>query len=737
MTDGVDEKAFEYALGRIDDGFLFERFAQEFLASILGYTFIPAGGLHDRGIDGLQHISTSNGLLRQVFQMSIEKAPSQKLRGTLRKLTQNNIEFDNLVFVTNQKFPNQDLILDQLINQYNKNVRIYDLAWFSARVNTTSTTINLYHSFISENLHEFNQPGKSFQFANLESDPRLYVFLRQQWEEKRKDLALDAILADTLILYCLEGTDPEKGLIKSADQIKSDIKNLIKFDPKLIYKTIDQRLFVLSKKPRKINHHSKLNGYCLPYETRLAIQEKNLSDQALFENFLGSASQIFNDHLQNQKVNLKSPEILIGTVINKLYYQQGLEFSNFVLNGENVEAIEKNLQDIIGNVVDESRIVPLDKNKISTALLLTIRDIVYRGNEDIKEILRKLSSTYMMLFMLQCDPKLAIFFGSLAAKLEIYVCTSIIIPALSEYHLEENHRRHWNLLKGANAAGVTLIIDEHVINEIVTHLGSIKHKFETVYKDNEDIYLDELQMLYIDEILIRAYFYARMDGKVSNFDDFLDSFVNPDLSNAEEGLIEWLKSEFGMKYKHSKSIKVTIDPNEEEILLQKLIPHKGNKIAKARDDVRTILTIYALREKNSENSSSGIFGYRTWWLSKDTSTYRVVNEVFKEKYKVSCYIRPDFLYNYIILGPNKDEVDNVYKIMFPSLIGANISFHLDKELLNFIHEKISEHQQKNPSRIKAILRELAEKLKFDPIYQTRNSIELYLDEKLKDITNSN
>ena len=134
-------------------------------------------------------------------------------------------------------------------------------------------------------------------------------------------------------------------------------------------------------------------------------------------------------------------------------------------------------------------------------------------------------------------------------------------------------------------------------------------------------------------------------------------------------------------------------------MLEKLLPLKMNKRAKALNDIRTILKIYALREKNAEMASSGIFGYRTWWLSKDTTTYRVVNEVLGEKYKVSCYMRPDFLYNYIVLGPNIKEVELVYQHMFPSLIGANISFHLPKELLTFIHDKISEHKGKNPSRI--------------------------------------
>lgn len=49
----VDPQAFEYSMSLIDDGFVFERFAQDLLCQIIGVGFVPIGGVHDRGIDGL------------------------------------------------------------------------------------------------------------------------------------------------------------------------------------------------------------------------------------------------------------------------------------------------------------------------------------------------------------------------------------------------------------------------------------------------------------------------------------------------------------------------------------------------------------------------------------------------------------------------------------------------------------------------------------------------------------
>ena len=95
------------------------------------------------------------------------------------------------------------------------------------------------------------------------------MFLRQQLDRKKNEDGIDIILADTLILYVLEGTDPDNEIFKSKDEIFKSVKELIKFEPRLIEETIDERLDVLSKKPeKKINYHGDIDSYCLPYSTK-------------------------------------------------------------------------------------------------------------------------------------------------------------------------------------------------------------------------------------------------------------------------------------------------------------------------------------------------------------------------------------------------------------------------------------------------------------------------------------
>lgn len=66
MMVGVDPSAFRFALGQINDGNIFEQFGLDFLAKVLGYDFIPAGGVRDRGIDGMEHTSNRRGYERAI-----------------------------------------------------------------------------------------------------------------------------------------------------------------------------------------------------------------------------------------------------------------------------------------------------------------------------------------------------------------------------------------------------------------------------------------------------------------------------------------------------------------------------------------------------------------------------------------------------------------------------------------------------------------------------------------------
>jgi len=387
---------------------------------------------------------------------------------------------------------------------------------------------------------------------------------------------------------------------------------------------------------------------------------------------------------------------------------------------------------VIALVVDESTVILGHKQEVKNALLMTIRDIVYNGTEPEIQFLRKLSNTYMMLFLLQCDPKLSLFFSTMAAKLKVYVCSSILVPAMSEYYLPRINRRYWNLLRGAHDVGVTLLVNEVIVSEIAAHFKMIATRYANEFSSDEALYLDdEMRTLYVDEIMIRAYLYAKSEKLVPDFGTFLETFVSPSYATLEDDIIAWLAEEFGIRYQASASLGVVIDQDDENRLFYALKAKKPDP-ASARAKSKLVLTLLALRERNNEKGDAGIFGYETWWLSLDTATQRAVDEVFQGEY-AACCMRSDFLYNYISLAPKQAEIEGTFRAMFPSLIGINLSHHFPSEVVSTVHQQIAAHRAKNPARVRAILRDLAHRLQSDPKSRTRKAVKLYLDEELDKI----
>ena len=527
MNSKYDPRGFEFAISSIRDGNIFEKFAQDILAQVQSYEFTPAGGTHDRGIDGLERTFEAAGINATVFQISIEKNTKSKVTKTLKALKKHEVQYNRLYYVSNQLISDQDLLADHFFNEFSINVLFRDLAWFRANILSSEGTLRTYLSYVETYFHTFPSPSDNLQISDLHSDPRVFVFLRQQWDDRTKDTKLDELIADSLILYALEGTDPDKNILRSTDEIMESASKHVRFSISKLESTIKARLALLSRKPnRKVNHHTREDKYCLPYLTRLDVEQKKLDDAALHASFATGVQEKLSVHLEGFSIAVEKVVPLLLKTINQLFRKQGLEFADFIINDTSLDTVENSLSEIISEVVDEGFVNQNQKEAVKQGLLGTIRQIIYQGTRDEIEYLTRLSDTYLMLFLLQCDPKISLYFSAMASELRVLVGNSIIVPAISEFPLQERHRRHWNLLVKANAAGVKLYVTRETIKELAAHLHSVSRIYREQYEGLEDIYNQEMAIKYVNEILIRSYLYGltRNENSLSTFDKFLDNF---------------------------------------------------------------------------------------------------------------------------------------------------------------------------------------------------------------------
>ena len=187
----------------------------------------------------------------------------------------NDIECQRLFYVTNRVVRDQDALQEKIFGVFEISIFFRDVKWLRGNVNKTEGTKRTYLTFIDTHCHEFEERGRSLAVTDLDTDPRLFVFLRQQWESREQKVELDELLADSLLLYALEDTDPDLGILLSRSEILKRMATYVTFPFRLLEPAIDRRLAVLSSKPdRRINHHTQEDKYCLPFETRLALKEK-------------------------------------------------------------------------------------------------------------------------------------------------------------------------------------------------------------------------------------------------------------------------------------------------------------------------------------------------------------------------------------------------------------------------------------------------------------------------------
>ena len=567
MEEFLSSEDIQDILKLIDEGFLFERFGQEFLTARLGYNFLASGGIKDRGIDGLEYASDLDNDNKDVFQLSIDKNPDSKISDTVDTLNNNGIEYSRLTYVTNQHVKNKDLLIDDYLNNKSVPLRIFDGKWIADNSNHSPATQNVIGSLIRNHLRKFQKPGEGLIVHDYLSDPKLYVFLMQQIGRSKEIDNINDSLIDALILFSLRDTDPDKDEFLSSDEITNSVRGFFNFEIERIQSKVNKRLKKLSKKPsRKINHHADIDKYCMPYEARLDILANNAKDMVLYDNFHEEASGIIENNLSTKGVNIRSIASLLNKTLEKIYYNQGLEFSDFLLNGGSDDAFEGHLADTVDEIIEETSIDEKFRSRVKDAIIISIRELIYHGSSKAKEYLRSLSKTYLMLFLLKCDPNIVNYFQAMAANMNIYVCTSILVPALSEIFLESQNQRYWGLLKSAKSRGARLIVNDSIINELTFHIQRSLHIYETEYENNIDFYSTEAEEL-VDQILVRAYIHALKEGKASSYRSFLENFITIDGPNQKQELIDFLFEEFGIEYVSKSELGVKIDEEEYQSLV--------------------------------------------------------------------------------------------------------------------------------------------------------------------------
>ncbi|WP_367971215.1 hypothetical protein RJD38_08565 [Vibrio scophthalmi] len=445
--DEVNTKIAQVALDNCE-GFPFEQFANELIAALDGPGFIPVGGTSDGGADGARVEGLYTKDKPNVFyQMSVTANHRPKIKQTLDRLEEFGRTVKTIIYVTSQTIGTFDKEEEELTEKHDVFVRIRDAKWLISKINYNEATKRAYYT----HLHRFTDflndlsKGNQLKLSDNITHPSVYVFLQLQVENREKDKHLVKTVADSLILWALNDTDPDNGKFMTQKEINQKIIDNIPWAKSIVGGMLSDRLRELVKKNgvggKQVNYHKKGDKYCLPYETRTIIaQEKAIDEGVKIDVISEISSQEILSHLDIDERNTIA-NLAIRT--SQLFFEkEGLKCSSYLngSDGNEITFIENTVFDRVSDALDEyEKEEGRNYHSQKDLVVNVVRSMFYQSTQNQRALLNKFSRTYVLLFTLQAEPRVVEYFQKATANFRLIVGTDMIVRALVNADLKLTH----------------------------------------------------------------------------------------------------------------------------------------------------------------------------------------------------------------------------------------------------------------------------------------------------------
>lgn len=726
--DAIHEDLIDIALSHAN-GADFERFSHGLLAEFSGDQYLPLGGVHDGGADAM-YLSEIQGRPSSFVQASIELDASGKIKRALSRLAEVGRRVESLTFISPHPIAKFDLLEETLSRELSAQIRIRERGFIRTYVNQSSRQQNNFRMHLGPYLQYLNELGKSQLPTRSHhiQDPAVIVFLRQETERGTAAQGVLDATTDALVLWALQGTDPEADIRMSPSELHARIievlPNAASFLP---LRKLQERLEALSTKHegrRKINHHRQDDSYVLPYETRRNLSDENIEDEALA---LRTRERLEQRALEiDPTLNHRIVANTSLTAIQLAFEKRGLEFAAF-LEGQSSDEPSLRTPDLrepLQSAVEQYASGG-NAERLRAAAFEVVRGAVYAGDLDEREYLRRLAKTYTIFFTLRQDPAIVRYFEDLNASLRLFVGTDMLVQALSEQYLPAENRAATIMLEMAAASGAQLILAENVLEEVVSNLRSADKEYINFYQNIERRLTPEM-IHEVPKIFVRAYLYnlGRADGPHS-WQGFVNNFCTysrlHDIGGEDEIRL-YLLAKFGMQFVTSAALDDVADADDVAQVTENLLPAKRDQWPLAHNDALIVCAVYGDRAARGELNAASPFGFSTWWLTTETSVLRATSSLQQKHRGIPYLMRPEFLLNYFALSPRANEVRDSFRSVFPSTLGITLSKRMDPQAMRDLMRELSAAEDMDDARRLAVMATCVDKLKAD--FTKRYTVEL-------------
>ena len=703
------------------EGFPFERFAQEMYSKSVGAAFVPTGGVADGGADGVvEGLYEDSARPTSFFQASIRPDVEQKIRSTVSRLREVGREVKSLVYFTSQQVSTFDMLEARLSDELDATIRIRDAAYLVGHVNDNPAAVLAFRQHLSHYAAYLQRIGSSklIPVSTHVKSPAVFAFLSQEVQRRSGDTSSLHAMIDALLLWALEGTDPDKAIFMSRDEVLAKIVGELPSVDHLVRDAVGPRLEELSRKgSRLVRWHQKEDLFCLPFETRLGIEEENATDVVLRDAVVAGLRRRIRSGGTVEDSDVEAAAEVALRALQLTFERQGLEFAAFLHDPLSVSSSPE----VMSSIRDALSICGIHGSaavRVGPEVFRALRDVLYKSTDDERLYLHKLSTTYALLFILNTEPRLMEFFQDMTGDFYLYVGADQLIKALSEQYLEEPDQMARNALRMASSLGATLVLAQPVLEEVIGHFRAADHEFRN------HIAISEQYMTYevarnVSPIMVRAYLYSRINPdlrlKPKSWQSFVQQFCSYDdlhRDAGEDDFLRYLVRKFQMTYASLDDLEDLVHGDDVAELSRSLAPQKSRKEL-ADNDALMAHAVFGRRVVEKEAASTNEFGFSTWWLTGETSILKHTGALVAANRGARYIMRPEFLLNFISLAPSADEARKAFEHIFPTLLGIKLARRMPEGAFAKVMENVNEASSLDDDRRGAAIASIVDKLKGD------------------------
>jgi hypothetical protein len=503
-----------------------------------------------------------------------------------------------------------------------------------------------------------------------------FVYLGLQWADDTREKGLTKLCFEALVRSVLRDTTSDER--KARSEIHHLVEQLLpaQHGPSLRAQ-VDGALKRLSKK--YIRHWTKPDEFCLTWDERVRLADRLTQLDALDSALRSHLRQALTTSAAEVDVDIdtESVDALVDTcrsVVERVLLDRGAAFAEAVAREIGGDIQPADFEAILSKVVVEQRLeLPLPMHIVAA----TLQALLVSPPADVRTFLRGLADTYTLFAFMRETPDVQGAIVKLFSEGTIWLDTSVVLPLLAEELLDPSDRSHSQLIRAAAECGLELHITEGVLEELTTHVNRCVRYLQA---------LNTAGAHGVPPFLLASHRDAGHPDE--DFRRWLETFCGND---PEYDLLEYLDEEHSITLSDLSDLAgrapLTLRAAIAEIFHANREAREQQRLARfgvppmdriTRDklvnhDVENYVGILQRRIERGERRSA--FGYKSWWLTLDRGAFRMHDKLradFGDKTPSSPSISPDFMLNYLAIGPARSRLSRRSEAALPLMLNMSV-----------------------------------------------------------------